>query len=333
MWTAFFGLITAVDFTEDVDEVNYAIVFESVLLIGMMILVGVILSYLNPLNEQNKQTYSMIIVNVAMPCIILSSIFKVDINQAMLRNILIVFILSLAINLFGIGLGGLLVTLCSPGNSFRREISLLSGLGNTGFIGIPLCATLLGPEGAMYAAIFDAGMDMVIWTVGVMILQKSKSFSMSSIKSMVNMPTLAIGFGLIFAFAKYHPPHIFVSLTNQLAALASPLAMFYIGLLIMSITKSQFQTAKSKIVIPVVSKLVILPLFVLMVIKMMNMDGIVAETLLIQAMMPVLTLASILFSRYGANDKLGAITTIITTIISMISIPLFLYILTRFHYL
>ncbi|WP_340373329.1 AEC family transporter [Peribacillus sp. FSL E2-0218] len=312
---------------------DYSIVFESVLLIGLMILVGVILSYLNPLNEHNKQTYSMIIVNVAMPCIVLSSIFKVDINQEMLWNILIVFILSLAINLFGIGIGGLLVTLCSPGNAFRREISLLSGLGNTGFIGIPLCATLLGPEGAMYAAIFDAGMDMVIWTVGVMILQKSKSFSLSSMKSMLNMPTVAIVLGLSFAFANYHPPHIFVSLTNQLAALASPLAMFYIGLLIMSITKSQFLSAKSKIFIPAAIKLVVLPLVVFALIKMMEMDRLLSETLLIQAMMPALTLAPILFGKYGANDKLGAITTIITTIISMISIPLFLFILTKFHYL
>lgn len=311
---------------------EYSIVFESILLIGLMILIGVILAYITPINENTKQTYTTIIVNVAMPCIVLSSIFKVDINHNILQNIIIVFALSLVINLLGIGLGWLLATFVGPGKAFRREIALLSGLGNTGFIGIPLCATLLGPEGALYAAIFDAGVDLVIWTVGVMILQKSTSFSLSSLRSMVNIPTIAIVFGLFFAFVNYRPPEIFVSLTNQLAALASPLAMFYIGLLIMSINKPQFLNVKSKVVIPTIIKLVGLPFVVFILIKIMNMNGIIPATLLIQAMMPVLTLASILFSKYDANDKFGAITTVISTIISLISIPLFIFLFTKFNY-
>ncbi|AOH54584.1 hypothetical protein ABE28_009505 [Peribacillus muralis] len=109
--------------------------------------------------------------------------------------------------------------------------------------------------------------------------------------------------GLIFACARYNPPHIFVSLAKQLALLASPLAMFYIGMLIMSITKSQLLTAKRKIIIPTIIKLVSLPLVVFGIIKMMNLDRIISQTLLIQAMMPVLTIASILFSKYGANEN------------------------------
>lgn len=312
--------------------VEYSIVFESILLIGFMIFIGVILAYITPLNDNTKQTYTNIIVNVAMPCIILTSIFKVDINHNILRNIILVFALSLLINLFGIGLGWILATIFYPDKTFQREIALLSGLGNTGFIGIPLCATLLGPEGALYAAIFDAGVDLVIWTVGVMILKKSTSFSLSSLKTMINIPTIAIVLGLIFAFINYRPPEIFVSLTSQLAALASPLAMFYIGLLIMSISKTQFYSVKSKIVIPTVIKLVGLPFVVFILIVLLNLDGMISKALLIQAMMPVLTLASILFTKYDADDKFGAITTVISTVISLISIPLILFLFTKFNY-
>lgn len=88
---------------------------------------------------------------------------------------------------------------------------MLSGLVNTGFIGIPLCAAILGPEGAIYAAIFDAGVDLVIRTGGVMILRKSKTFTLSTIiKSLINIPTLAIIFGLFFAYANIRTPEIFI---------------------------------------------------------------------------------------------------------------------------
>ncbi|MFK9094303.1 AEC family transporter [Bacillus salipaludis] len=63
----------------------------------------------------------------------------------------------------------------------KREIALLSGLRNTGFIGIPLCAALIGPEGALFAAIFDAGVDITIWTVGVLIIQQNRRFTFQSL--------------------------------------------------------------------------------------------------------------------------------------------------------
>jgi len=311
---------------------EYSVVFESILLIGFMILIGVLLARITPINDSTRQTYTLIIVNVAMPCIILSSIFKVDIDPIILKNIGMVFGLSIVICLIGIFLGWLLITIFDKGSTVKAEISLLSGLGNTGFIGIPLCAAILGPKGALYAAIFDAGVDLVIWTVGVMLLQKTMKFSFSTLKSMINIPTIAIVSGLFFAFINYRPPVIFITLTNQLAALASPLAMFYIGILIMSVNKSQFSALQSKSIIPTLVKLVGLPIVVLIILSFSTVDHVITQTLLIQATMPALTLSSILFSKYHANDKLGAIVTVISTIFSLLSIPLLLFILVKFNY-
>lgn len=308
---------------------EFSVVFESITLIGLMILIGVILANFTPINDHTKKLYTMIIVNVAMPCIILSSIFKVEINQEILKNILIVFIFSLLINILGIAIGWFGASFSKKYKPYRSEIALLSGLGNTGFIGIPLCATILGPEGALYAAIFDAGVDLVIWTVGVMILQKSKSFSFSTLKTMVNIPTIAIILGLCFAFVNFRPPELFVNLSSHLAALASPLAMFYIGLLIRSIKKEQFIESRDKVGFPTIIKLVGLPLIVFVLLQVVDMDLTISQTILIQAMMPVLTLASILFTKYGANDKFGAITTVTSTIISLISIPFLIFLLTE----
>ncbi|MFD1706655.1 AEC family transporter [Siminovitchia sediminis] len=176
-----------------------SIVVQSILIITVMIIIGAVLARTSPLNHETRNLFISIIVNIAMPCIILSSIFQVDMDGEMFKKIILVFVLSILINIVGIGLGWVFAAVFQKSNR-RREIAILSGLGNTGFIGIPLCAALLGPEGALYAAIFDAGVDVTIWTVGVILLQKNRKFALHTLKSMVNIPTAAILAGLLVAY-------------------------------------------------------------------------------------------------------------------------------------
>ncbi|GKV65873.1 MULTISPECIES: AEC family transporter [unclassified Sporosarcina] len=310
-------------------------VFHSISIIAIMILIGTALARVTPITEDTRRTYTTLIVNVAMPCIILSSIFKVSIDESILRNMGLVFLLSIGINLIGIGIGWFFASASTENRKLRQEIALLSGLGNTGFIGIPLCAAILGPEGALYAAVFDAGVDLVIWTVGVMILNNSFRFTWATCKSLINIPLIAIIFGLLFAVMNYRPPSVFIELTNQLAALASPLAMFYIGLLIMFRSNHTVKTRNSNLIAPVVSKLIILPLITLSIIRTfpIPLNDVTSKVLLMQAMMPTLTLASILFTKHSKNDVFGALTTITSTILALLTIPLLILLFSKFNYM
>ncbi|WP_153722611.1 AEC family transporter [Sporosarcina cascadiensis] len=310
-------------------------VFHSISVIAIMILIGTALARVTPITEDTRRTYTTLIVNVAMPCIILSSIFKVSIDESILRNMGLVFLLSIGVNLIGIGIGWFFASASTENRKLRQEIALLSGLGNTGFIGIPLCAAILGPEGALYAAVFDAGVDLVIWTVGVMILNNSFRFTWATCKSLINIPLIAIIFGLLFAVINYRPPSVFIELTNQLAALASPLAMFYIGLLIMFRSNHTVKTRNSNLIAPVVSKLIILPLITLSIIRTfpIPLNDVTSKVLLMQAMMPTLTLASILFTKHSKNDVFGALTTITSTILALLTIPLLILLFSKFNYM
>lgn len=303
-----------------------SVVFQSIVIISIMIIIGAILSKTFPFNNDTRQMFVSLIVNVAMPCIILSSIFKVEINDEIFKLMALVFGLSIVINSIGIAFGWIIVTLFYKNSNRKREIALLSGLGNTGFIGIPLCATLIGPEGALFAAIFDAGVDFVIWTVGSIMLQKNSRITFRALKSMINVPMLAIVLGLIFAYFNIKPPTLMIQVTNQLAALATPIAMFYIGVLIMTLRRSKVRESGSQIWIPLSVKLIILPLTVLILIHFYTFNLVINQTILVQSMMPTLTLASILFAKYSADEGLGAITTIVSTIISLSTIPLMLYV-------
>lgn len=309
---------------------EFTVIFQSITLIAMLIFIGAILAKTFPVNNDTRQMFISLIVNIAMPSIILSSIFNVEITKDSFKLIVSVFILSIIINIFGIALGSLFVRIFYPKSTKKVEIAILSGLGNTGYIGIPLCAVLIGPEGALFAAIFDAGVDFTLWTVAVFMLQKEKKFSLSMLKSMVNVPMIAIFIGLFSAYISFRPPVIFIDLIDRLSGLAVPLAMFYIGAIIMTLQRSKVNHSTTKIWIPISVKLFILPIVVATMIYFSQLEKFIVQTVIIQSMMPTLALSSILFAKYSGDEDMGAVTTVLSTISALLTIPLMLYIIDLF---
>ncbi|WP_391117647.1 AEC family transporter [Psychrobacillus sp. L3] len=305
-------------------------VIQSITIISIMITIGAIISKTFRINEDTRKVFISIIVNVAMPCIILSSIFHVEMNEKRFKMIMLVFCLSVIINIIGIGLGWVFSGVFYRSSTNRKELALLSGLGNTGFIGIPLCAVLLGPEGALYAAIFDAGVDFTIWTLGVFMLQNKKSFSIQTFKSMINIPIIAIIGGLVISYVQFKPPTLIIDLVDQLSKLAAPLAMFYIGILVMTLQRSKVKSSRTKIWLPITTKLLILPGIVALIILYIKLPLSIVQVILIQSMMPTLTLASILFAKYYADEDIGAITTVVSTLVALLTIPFMIFLMNIF---
>lgn len=300
-------------------------VFQTIALIGLFIFVGALLARTYEFNDHTRSLYITLIVNAGIPAIILSSIFNVDMSPERFRLIIFVFIASITINVFGIGLGYLIAHLAYPDSKHKNELAVLSGLGNTGFIGIPLCAVLFGPEGALYAAIFDAGVDFTIWTVAAFLLQEKRSFHPSMLRQMINVPIIAIVFGLTAAFFQVKPPQVFINLFDSLAGLAAPLAMFYVGTIIVNLQRSRVGGLTRKMWIPLLVKLFVVPLTVMFFVRWINTEIVVIHTLVIQSMMPTITLASILFAKFSKNEEMGAMTTVVSTLIALLTIPIMIY--------
>ncbi|MGG3449228.1 hypothetical protein ABER98_04845 [Domibacillus aminovorans] len=57
----------------------------------------------------------------------------------------------------------------------------------------------------------------------------------------------------------------------------------------------------------------------------LNLELTIVQTVLIQSMMPTLTLASILFAKYSADENVGAITTVLSTLLALLTIPFMIY--------
>ncbi|HZG85924.1 AEC family transporter [Paenibacillus sp.] len=300
---------------------DYETLISLMFVVASIIGIGIGLAKRIPFEGEVRHFLGTVIVNVALPCIVLYSIFQLPIDRALLPQIGIVFGLSVGLNAFGMLLGWAVGRCTGAGSKRSRELAILSGLGNSGFLGIPLTASLLGPKGALMAAVFDAGVGVAIWSVAVLLLQDRRVSFRSTVKSLVNIPLLAIAIGILFVVSNAKPPAVVIQLTQMLSALTGPLALFYIGMLIRTIAGKQEKVKPAELIAPIVIKLAIFPLVSLLVLAYLELDPTTAQAVLLQTAMPTLTLSTILFARYRANEGLATWTAAASTLLSLITMP------------
>ncbi|MFK9094304.1 hypothetical protein [Bacillus salipaludis] len=93
-----------------------SLIIHSILKISIMIGLGSLISRTFPFNNDSRKIFISIIVNIAMPSIILSSILNVEITKDTFKMIAVVFGLSVLINLIGFDWLGICFELLSPFN-------------------------------------------------------------------------------------------------------------------------------------------------------------------------------------------------------------------------
>ncbi|MCM3713800.1 AEC family transporter [Halalkalibacter oceani] len=306
---------------------DITIILTSISLMAIIILIGVLIGSRLAVTLEAKQLLMTIIVNVAVPAIIFNGIFNTEITNELLADMLTIFLLSVSLNTIGILLGWGAAYLFGFRSLEAKKLAVLAGIGNTGFIGIPLCAQIFGPVGGLLAAIFDSALDVVTFSLVIMLLQQGRVFSFRQLKALVNIPFIAIMIGLTMAMINYQPPAVAKDLAGFLANLAAPLAMIYIGLLIPGFLRNkQRKVAARFVTASVTMKLVVIPLVLIGLLQTLSISDLLKQITYIQVAMPTFMLATVLIARYTNDEESAVVTTVYSTLLSLVSIPVVIYI-------
>jgi predicted permease len=294
----------------------------------LIILIGVGTSLKYPLTSESKQIFVSLMFNVAVPSLILNGVFHSDYDTSVVYNLLIIFLLAFVICCLGIGTGWVIARVLGYNSIKTRNIAILSGLGNTGFIGIPLCQELFGPRGGLYAATYDSAVTIVIFTLVIALLRKQYHFSVRGIKPLLNIPFFAILTSICLIFLNIQPTLIVKEITGVLAGLAVPLGMLYIGMLLPSIVKKKEKLPNYRNMCTIMAiKLLIFPLIILFILSFLPLPGLMKQVIMIQVAMPTFMLAPVVFAKYAIDDEPEAtLTTVVSTIIGMSTVTLIVFI-------
>ncbi|WP_028775435.1 AEC family transporter [Shimazuella kribbensis] len=301
---------------------NFVVMIQSVLMMASMLGIGALLTKKVNFNEDTRTLLTTLIVSVAVPCVIVGSFFQLPHEEGLYGHLLIVFAFSLGTYAISLFLTWWLGRLLGMSKFQSSQMAVISAQGNTGFIGLPLCLILFGSKGVILAAVFDTGVGISLWTMSVMVINHRYSITLRSLKPMINIPLIAFFVGLLLSIFQFDAPETLLQFLLKLGALASPLALIYIGFFLPKLFRSNKQTNFKPLIIGISIKLLVVPLITIGILSSLPLDKLTKQVILLMSTMPTGSMVPILFAHLKADEEFGAQATVFATITSLLTIPL-----------
>lgn len=312
------------------------IIFTQILILSILVIVGILASKAGVITTETKDFLAKIIFNITLPLMLLCNFSRINITPEILSNSLIVIVLTLLVLLFMLFFSWLTTRIFKM---TKRESSIFkahSVFGNIIYLGFPLIFALYGEEGLLYASMFQLVSNMLMWTVGVIILNQGKETTIwQNVKHVLNPNTFAILIGFImFLFSLKLPPVLMKSF-GALGDSNTNLSMLYIGSM-MFYTSLKGVLNNKEVYLLTINKLILVPCLLLSIFAGWNLffpgeiNVLVVSVLLMQAAMPAMVNIVIMAKIFGADDQLGTANVFVSTIISLLTLPLLLLMIEYF---
>jgi malate permease and related proteins len=312
------------------------IISSQILILAIAVIVGVIAARTGVITRDSNSMLSKVIFNISLPLMLFTNFFKLDITPKLLSNSMIVLAAS-AVILLLLLFGGWIITkiLRMP----VREAAVFkahSMLGNIIFLGFPLINALYGKEGLLYASMFQLVSNLLMWTIGVIVLSQGNGTPwQKSIKRILNPNTIATLTGLACFLFALRLPAVVISPLSGIGSTNTWLCMLYIGAM-MTFSNVKGLLGKKSIYILSLNRLIIMPVIVVLLFSTLktfagiSLDTLVTSVIVLEISMPCMASVVIMAREFDADDSMAMANVFISTFLSIITLPLILSFMNKF---
>lgn len=269
---------------------------------------------------------SNLITYCFMPAAIFMNIYNTEIDVQMLVEIIgYMLIFSLCLMVVSSLIGKILKLDKGQSGIFKNSMVLM----NSGNYGIPVSQLVFqsNPLGISIQIIVLVFQNIITFTYGLYNLISATKSGLEILKSLMKLPlihAMILG-GLLNGFQIDIPHFIWVPI-NQLANAFIAIALILLGA---QLAKIQFRTLFNKlIVVGSIGRLIIGPSIALLLIYIMGLDGVVAQSLFIGSSFPTSRNSSTLALEYDVYPDIAAQTVLLTTVLSSITVTVVVYLST-----
>ena len=207
---------------------------------------------------------------------------------------------------------------------FRKDaIAAFAGaFSNPGFFGVPLIVASLGQGAVFYVACFIAFLNIGQWTYGVSTLNGQPIRQGFEVKKLVKAPfIIAILIGLLLFFTRLRLPAVISGCLSAAASLNTPLAMFTVGVYLAQ-TDVPGMFRKKKLYLVSLVRLALIPLASILVLSLLPAAWHDMKlALLLAAACPVGSNVAVYAQIHGKDYAYAVETVVLSTLLSLISIP------------
>lgn len=316
-------------------------VFSCMLMIGL----GYFLTHKGWFDDRIGELFSKLAMCVAIPLYMIVSMIrsytKEDLLQAGMA-IAIPLISMLVIYAIGLVVSLVVHVPAHRLGTFRTMFFV----ANSGFIGFPVNVALFGDKALPYAVIWYLVQSFLFWTIGAWGLSTDgwtfarldrgstvarlmpSVFSLANLKNVLSPPLIGSVVAVLLILGGIRLPTFLESTFTYLGGMTTPLAMLFLGI---AIYFSNLRSLKigADIWVLVAARFLVAPAVVIALTSLIPVPELMRKVFIIEAAMPVMMQVSIAARAFNADANYAAVTTALTTVMAMITIPTYFLLL---HY-
>lgn len=300
------------------------IVFNEMLSLILMLALGFVCARRKYISKSSAIDISKLIVNVLNPALIISGAFHARPTDSM-QVLGKVAIISLLMFLCLIAISYLYNIIMGNKKPHSGLYNLMMVFSNLGFIGMPIVQSLYGPSAIIYVSVFILIYNLLIYTYGIVIIQATgeRLITLSrkeKISRILNPGVLSCIIAVLLVTFSIKPSVFCVNFFSYLANGAILLSLMMVG-----ISLERFNLIDilndTRVFTFSILKMLLIPLCTAMCVHFAGWTGVIPGVLVLMISMPVGNMPTMLAMEYGADDSLCAKGVAITTILSLVTLP------------
>lgn len=291
----------------------------------LMMVLGFVLRKTGMMDELTSKKISSLVVNMTCPLLVIASVSTADSgNRGEILKVLgIGTCIYLVLPLFA----KLCVKLMKVPYKERATYEFMMIFANTSFMGFPVVQALFGDMAVFYTSILHLPFDILVFSYGVYILlrdqEKIKGEEALSLdyRQLLNPGLVLSVLALIIYLCCIPIPSLLSNVMYSVGNVTTPLSMMVIGASMADLKGSEL-IKSSKEVILLVIRLFLIPIVVYFILSSLRMSDYIVGIATVTFGMPVASMTVMMSHEYGGDVKLASKSVLLSTLGSVMTVPL-----------
>ena len=308
---------------------QFDILLNQMFVFFTLIAIGFVAQRIKLLSNAVIDAMSSMVVRLILPCMVCTTVVNGATIEGVFSKIpfFVCSFLMIGILLVIAFVSSKLMRMRPPTSYINMAVI---GFPNTGFIGYPLLLAMFPETGALAVAVYVIVDQVTFWSIVPVLTKPQISLKEISLKKLINPPFISLLIGLILISLNIHPSNVAWNTITDVGSTSKFFALIYIGA---DIGRKGFKSIvkRPKVFLTIPIKLIIAPVVVFFVLKALGV--LTSEELLMittLSMLPSMVVGCMLAAQNGSDDEYATAGLIVTTLCSMVTMPLVMKFVTMF---
>lgn len=310
-------------------------IFSKIVAIFILMAVGFALNKTKFIPSEVIPHLVKLLVWITTPCTIYVSITTRVYDPSILRSTVEMLVMSVVFFCFTLLLGYLLCKKFFTVPEADLGVYMVSFAGiNNGFMGFPVTQAIFGQHLFYYMVISNIVLNIYIYSVCPLIINmgdKSRKFNVKSLtKTLANPSTIVCFVSMIMLVNSWQLPNILFESVDMIGQITIPLSMLVVGMQLAESNVSKVLTNYSLVIFSFL-KVTLVPAIMFLLVNWLPIATEVKVITVFGAAFPCAVIVSAIVLIEKKNSTLAAEMVALTTLMSVVTIPVVAFLLSAYY--